>query len=73
MFSQKIVFEPSTIDFILNLTGGHVGFNINGLKCLQEKEKSRSRSSPRPMTTEDIVAVYSGSAFRREIQSARIG
>ena len=72
MFSQKVVFEASTIDFILNITGGHVGFNICGLKCLQDKVKSRSRRSLGEMTATDIVAVYSGKACRREIQTARL-
>lgn len=70
MFSHKIVFEASTIDFILNITGGHVGFNILGLECLQDVEKALRSSGE--MTTIDILAVYSGKAFRRAIQSPRL-
>ena len=73
MYPQTIHFEVPVVEFILSVTGGHVGINILGLELLQQVIEESRRSGKGEFTSDDIVEIYISAQFRRTVRHSRLG
>lgn len=71
MFAQDVDFQPSVIEFIHTMTGGHVGINIIALQTLTDliKQKIQEESA---LQSEDITGLYLSTEFRNKLMTARM-